>query len=134
MNNYSKEMKKMIILFVKLMMMYIVPLLSSLVKALTTPVLTIVILLVGISMLFSVVGVKFGTGMGAAFVNGVFRCLGAIGRACGRVAVRIYRWLAGLLPRVFSNVNRYLLRHSWHPAIAFISAAVVTVLVLVIII
>ncbi len=113
----------------------VLPLLIAVTNGLLPTIMTCVIILAGIAIAMSAVGMPVNAG-GVTFgvVSAITRALIYIGRSIIRGIGWIVRTVANFLPRVFRGTRRELTRAGMNRILANIIAVLVTIVVLAVII
>lgn len=109
------------------------PQIGAYAQELLAPVMTIIITLLGIVLLFGVMGMPISNNLGSTVLGGVFKGCGYIGNLLVRAIGWIIRNIFRMIPRVFTE-SRRTFRHLGLNTFASNLLAVLTVILVIVII
>ena len=92
----------MIILIYKILVRILLPEIGNIALSMLYPVVVIVLVITGITMLLGAVGMKVSTNLGSTIAAGIFRGIGRVGRAIARAIRWAFFAVLRLIPRVFN--------------------------------
>lgn len=94
----------------------------------------IVILLVGMMILLSTVGLKVSNNLGSTMVGGVFKGIGYITKGLIKIVKIIFLWIIGFIPSIFRKTRVFCTGQGIDTVCSNIIAFMVATIVLLIII
>lgn len=112
----------------------VMPTMASYARALFGPVMTVVIIFIGMVIIFGALGMHISHNLGGTIVNGVFRGIGACGRAIWQALRWFVRSTGRLLRRVFNGTLSGMRAAGVNRVVSNIVACIACVIVLAIII
>lgn len=111
----------------------LIPLLGDIATALLEPFAIILIILVGISMLFGIIGMKMPTNMGSTIIGGIIKVIGWVGQRIWNGFKWITRHTVLLIPIIYRRSKDMFVKWGMGKVSAFLAVLICLNVILIII-